>query len=292
MSVPMRRPSTVSPNVDGRDTGRRVPGALMSRWVTPPNKPPAIEIRALTKRYQDIVALDGMDITIEDGEIVALLGPSGCGKSTLLKIVAGLYPPTSGRVLLFGDPVVKPRREVGLMFQSPVLFPWLTVIDNVLLPIKIRRESSQEALDQAHDLLEFAGLAGFEDRYPWQLSGGMQQRAAMCRMLIGQPAVSLLDEPFGAIDAMNREYLDVEVRSMIVRAGGSAIFVTHNVAEAIFVSDRVIILTPRPGRIAGDVSVKLAQSGRTKQMLSSPELLQHVTEIRGILDAFDERADP
>ena len=251
-----------------------------------PPKQAAIAVQGVTKHYGDVVALEGVDIAVERGEVVAILGPSGCGKSTLLKIVAGLYPATSGRIDILGRPVDGPSPSTGLMFQAPVLFPWLTVIDNVLLPIRVRRGAVQAARQRALDLLEFVGLTEFATSYPWQLSGGMQQRTAMCRMLIGEPSVLLLDEPFGAIDAMNREYLDVEVRSIINRTESTAVFVTHSVSEAILVSDRVVVLSPRPGRVDGEVPVRLG-SARSKEMLASPDLLDHVRTVRQLLDRQD-----
>lgn len=247
----------------------------------------AVHVEGVSKRYgsgnHSLLALDGIDVTIGDGEIVALLGPSGCGKSTLLKVLGGLYPVTSGRVVLHGNEIDGPSPLVGFMFQTPVLFPWLSVLDNTLLPIRVNRDSVRRHAPKAKEFIEMVGLSGFEDRHPWELSGGMQQRAAICRMLMADPAVLLLDEPFGALDELTREYMDMEIRSIITSTRKTAVFVTHSVPEAVFLSDRVVVLSPRPGRVAGDVRIDLGDE-RKGDLFASDELLAGVREVREILE--------
>jgi NitT/TauT family transport system ATP-binding protein len=248
---------------------------------------PAVEINSVSKRYSsatgDVVALQGISIAVEEGGFLCLLGPSGCGKSTLLKLIAGLYPVTAGNILVYGRAVVEPSPLTGLMFQTPVLFPWLTVLDNVLLPIRVRNARVEPFRERANQLIEFVGLAGFDKMYPWQLSGGMQQRAAMCRMLIDDPRLLLMDEPFGALDALNRERLDVEIRSLVARGLKTAVFVTHNVSEAVLVGDRVVVMSSRPGRVAGEVRVALG-SERPAALLAAPELLTYSRDVRELLE--------
>ena len=222
-------------------------------------------------------------MTIAQGEVVALLGPSGCGKSTLLKMIGGLYPATDGRIHVDGVPVTEPGELTGMMFQKPVLFPWLKVVDNVLLPVRTQGAKRAEFLDRANDLIALAGLQGFSERYPWELSGGMQQRVAICRMLMGEPKVLLLDEPFGALDEMTREYMDLELRRIIIQQNRSALLVTHNPLEAAFIGDRVVVMTPRPGKIAGEVEVPLGKD-RSEDLLASDELNVYIREARSLLE--------
>src|SRR5438105_15951020 len=175
-----------------------------------------IQVKGLRKEYGTargtVLALDGIDFTVGEGEFVAIVGPSGCGKSTLLKILAGLLPATRGEVRLRSLPVTGPRRDIGVVFQSPVLFPWRTVLENVLLPVDVQRLGREKHRTRALDLLALVGLSGFEHRYPWELSGGMQQRVAITRSLMHDPALLLMDEPFGALDAMTRESLNLELQ--------------------------------------------------------------------------------
>ena len=249
---------------------------------------PAVLVDGVTKIYneetpQALLALDDISMRVDQGEVVALLGPSGCGKSTLLKMIGGLYPATGGRILVDGVPVTEPGELTGMMFQKPVLFPWLKVVDNVLLPVRTHGAKRSEFLDRANDLIALAGLQGFEQRYPWELSGGMQQRVAICRMLMGEPKVLLLDEPFGALDEMTREYMDLELRRIIIQQNRSALLVTHNPLEAAFIGDRVVVMTPRPGKIAGEVDVPLGKD-RSEDLLASDELNVYIREARSLLE--------
>jgi NitT/TauT family transport system ATP-binding protein len=251
-----------------------------------------VQLRKVSKVYakrgsEQVTALAEVDLSIREGEIVALLGPSGCGKSTLLKIAGGLYEATGGSVTIRGEAVEGPSPHVGMMFQTPALLPWMTVLENALLPVRVRRGSRAAARPKALGHIEMVGLGGFADRYPKELSGGMQQRAGICRMLMSDPDVLLMDEPFGALDELTREYLDVEIRSIARREGKSAVLVTHSVQEAVFVADRVVVMSPRPGRIVGDVIVDLPPE-RGKDLLDSEQLVLYARKARALLELGSE----
>ena len=204
-----------------------------------------------------VEALRGIDLEVADGEFVAVVGRSGCGKSTLLRLVAGLLPPTAGEVRVSGERVTQPRRDIAMMFQRPALLPWRTVLDNVLLPVQIFGWRKAAHRDRAYELLELAGLAGFEKRQPHELSGGMQQRVALCRALIANPRVMLMDEPFSALDALTREELAGELQRVHMDNGATIVFVTHSIDEAVLLADRVVVLSPRPGRIREILDIKI-----------------------------------
>jgi NitT/TauT family transport system ATP-binding protein len=207
-----------------------------------------------------VEALRDIAFTVDRGELVALVGPSGCGKSTLLRIVAGLRAATAGRVVVDGRPVTGPVAAVGMVFQAPVLLKWRRIVDNVLLPAELAGLSPSDYRERAGDLLRLVGLGEFGDKLPRELSGGMQQRASLCRALLLDPPLLLMDEPFGALDAMTRDELNLE----LLRVWGEGsdqrktiLFVTHSIAEAVFLADRVVVMTPRPGRVASVVPVPL-----------------------------------
>jgi NitT/TauT family transport system ATP-binding protein len=206
---------------------------------------------------EDLLALDGVRLVAEKGEFVAVVGPSGCGKSTLLRILGGLLVPTEGRVYLDGKPLSSPRRQVGYVFQRLNLLPWRTVLGNVVLPLEVAGVSSAQAEARARKLLDLVGLKGFEMAYPRQLSGGMAQRVAIARALVAEPAVLLLDEPFGSLDALSREKMNMELLRIWQVRQVTAVMVTHSLQEAIFVADRVLVMSPRPGRIRAEVGVNL-----------------------------------
>jgi NitT/TauT family transport system ATP-binding protein len=233
----------------------------------------------LPRRGDRVSALEHITLAVEEQEFVTLVGPSGCGKSTLLKIIAGLQPPTSGRVYLDGQSVLAPRRDVGMVFQNPVLLPWRSIMENVLLPLEILRLERGAYEKTCGQLLELVGLKGFERRAPRELSGGMQQRAAICRALIYNPAVLLMDEPFGALDAMTREELAFELLRIWGEHKKTVIFVTHSITEAVLLADRVVVMTPRPGRVAAVVNVALPRP-RVVDMEFSDTFKGHVDEIR------------
>jgi NitT/TauT family transport system ATP-binding protein len=247
-----------------------------------------IAVKGLRKEYQTsrgtLLALEGIDFKVGGGEFVAIVGPSGCGKSTLLKLLAGLLPATAGDVLLRGTPVNGPRRDVGFVFQSPVLFPWRTVLDNVLLPADVQRLNRGSALPRALELLGLVGLSGFEQRYPWELSGGMQQRVAITRALIHNPAMLLMDEPFGALDALTREAMNLELQRIWLDRRETVVFVTHSIAEAAFLADRVLVMTPRPGRLLDRIDVTLPRP-RALDLMAAPEFGAIVRRIRAHFDA-------
>ena len=244
---------------------------------------PVIAVRQLAKTYATprgpVVALDAIDFDVAEGEFVAILGPSGCGKSTLLKILAGLLATTSGEARLRGTLISGPRRDIGVVFQSPVLFPWRTVLANVLLPVDVQHLSRREHERVALELLALVGLGGFEHRYPWELSGGMQQRVAIVRALVHDPAMLLMDEPFGALDAMTREQMNLELQRIWMERRKTIVFITHSIAEAVFLADRVVVMTPRPGRIAEVVTPELSRP-RTLDVMTSVEFGKAVGRIR------------
>ena len=207
-----------------------------------------------------VEALREIDLAVGRGELVAIVGPSGCGKSTLLRIIAGLRPPSRGRVEVDGQPVVRPLRSVGMVFQAPVLLRWRTIESNVLLPAELSGLDSRAYRARAGELLALVGLADFAQKLPRELSGGMQQRASLCRALLLDPPLLLMDEPFGALDAMTRDEMNLELLRVWgegSRERKTIVFVTHSIPEAVFLADRVIVMTPRPGRLAGVFPVSL-----------------------------------
>ena len=200
-----------------------------------------------------------IDLEVRENEFVTIVGRSGCGKSTPLRILAGLIPASEGVVSIGGEPVTGPRRDVGFVFQRPALLPWRTVLENVLLPVEVAGGDMVAARVEAQSLLEVVGLGGFEKRSPWELSGGMQQRVAMCRALVSNPSVLLMDEPFAALDALTREDLSLELQRIWSEHRKTIVFVTHSIQEAVVLSDRVIVMTPRPGRVAREIAVDTAR---------------------------------
>jgi len=221
----------------------------------------AIEVKDLTKVYasQDgpVQALSQVSFRVADAEFVTIVGHSGCGKSTLLKIVAGLMPASSGAVTVRGRTVAAPLPDVGMVFQRPVLLKWRTIFDNVMLPIEMLHLPRPQGTQRALDLLKLAGLIDFRHYYPAQLSGGMQQRAAICRALVHDPSLLLMDEPFGALDLMTREEMNFELLRIWSERRKTTLLVTHSISEAVFLADRVIVMTPRPGMVAEIVEVSL-----------------------------------
>jgi NitT/TauT family transport system ATP-binding protein len=241
-------------------------------------------VRTFTSRGETVHALGPVSLEVQQGEFIALLGPSGCGKSTLLNVVAGLLPATSGAVEVQRVPVHGVPDQVAMMFQKAVLLPWRNIRDNVLLPIENAggRRAAKAASSRADELLELVGLSGFADRMPNELSGGMQQRAAICRMLIQEPQLLLLDEPFGALDEFTREYMNMELLKITSQLRRTSLFVTHSISEAVFLADRVVVMSARPGRIAGIVDVDLP-AGRTSDIVTTSEFQAYVKEARDLL---------
>jgi NitT/TauT family transport system ATP-binding protein len=250
---------------------------------------PVIRLADVRKEYggggKSLIAIDDFTLEIDVGEFVVVVGPSGCGKSTLLKIIAGLVPLTSGQVVFGGDRIHGPRRDIGIVFQSPVLFPWRTVLENVLVPIDVQGLDRRAHLERAKELLRLVGLADFEDRYPSELSGGMQQRVGIARSLVHDPRILLMDEPFGALDAMTREYMSVELQHIWLAQNKTVLFITHSIPEAVFLADRVVVMTPRPGRIAEVLEIDLPRE-RTLDNMSTPAFGEYVRRIRAHFGAL------
>lgn len=248
---------------------------------------PVYELTRVSKTYarNQVTALTDVTLTLEKGSFSSVIGSSGCGKSTLLKIMAGLLPPSSGRVVLQGTPVTGARRDIGMMFQQATLFPWRTALENIVLPIEIRdgRAAAEDAKERGRQLLEVVGLKGFEDVYPGELSGGMAQRTSICRMLITEPAVLLLDEPFSALDELSRDFMNMELQRICSEREATAFLVTHSIPEAVILSDIIYVMKPRPGRIAEVVEVDLPRP-RTLDMVTTPKFGEIVDHIRGSLD--------
>jgi NitT/TauT family transport system ATP-binding protein len=247
----------------------------------------ALWIRGLGMVYAgrggaEVEALAAVDLTVADREFVAIVGPSGCGKSTLRKLVTGLRRPTRGAIALYGRAVEGPRSDVGIVFQSPVLLPWRTVLDNVLLPADVLRLPRAEYRDRALALLELVGLGGFAGRYPQELSGGMQQRAAIARALIHDAKLLMMDEPFGALDAMTREGMNLELQRIWLAQRKTVVFITHSIAEAVFLADRIVVMSPRPGRILEVIANPMPRLRSLDDTLK-PEFGELVRRVRVLL---------
>ncbi len=235
-----------------------------------------------TRSGERIVAIETVTFDVEQDEFITVVGPSGCGKSTLLKLVGALVAPSSGRILLRGRPLDGHSPDVGIVFQSPVLLPWRSVIDNIMFPIEILRRPTRKYLPEAERLIALVGLKGFERAMPYELSGGMQQRVAICRALIHDPPLLLMDEPFGALDAMTREELGFELLRVWNERKKTVMFVTHSIPEAILLADRVFVMTARPGRIVATIAIKLPRP-RSVVMESTPEFIQYAETIRNLV---------
>jgi NitT/TauT family transport system ATP-binding protein len=249
-----------------------------------------VNVADVGKRFdaggQSTVALEQIDLAIRPGEFVSLIGPSGCGKSTLLRLIGDLTKPSSGRVEVNGKPAERARidRDYGMVFQAPVLFDWRTIEGNVQLPLEILRVSASERQRRAREMLELVELTDFAGHHPWQLSGGMQQRAAIARALVIEPKLLLMDEPFGALDEMTRERMNGELLRIWERTGTTVIFVTHSIPEAVFLSSRVVVMSARPGRITHEINVDLPRprNDLTREM---DRYFALVTEVREALKA-------
>ena len=227
-------------------------------------------------------ALEGMTFDVRRGEFLSVVGPSGCGKSTLAMLIAGLLRPTSGVITVDGRAVDRPQTDLGIVFQNAVLLAWRTALDNVLLQLEMRGLDPRKYREGALELLRTVGLEGFERRLPHELSGGMRQRVAICRALIHDPPLLLMDEPFGALDALTRDQMTLDIQGICARGGKTVLFITHSITEAVFLSDRVIVMTPRPGRIDSVVEVELPRPRR----LAVREHPAFAGYARGIRDRF------
>lgn len=264
-------------------------GVLDTSHTTTVARDAAIYCSGLSKVYETrdgghVVALESLEISVDPGEFVTVVGPSGCGKSTLLKLLAGLILRSSGTLLLSGESVDGPRRDIGMVFQAATLLDWRTVLQNVMLPVDVLGLDRRRYRERARDLLKLVGLSGFENKYPGELSGGMQQRVALTRALIHEPTLLLMDEPFGALDALTRETMNLELQRIWMEAGKTVVLITHSISEAVFLGDRVAVMTSRPGRLAEIVPVELPRP-RNLAVMASPEFGSIVTHIRERLNA-------
>ena len=251
-----------------------------------------IRVEALTQVYRrgsrTTHALDRVSLEVRDGEFLAVVGPSGCGKSTLLRLIAGLLSPASGKVFHNGKPVAGPQTTLGIVFQSPVLLEWRTVIDNVLLQLELRGIDPGPYRERAQALLAQVGLGEFGDRYPRELSGGMKQRAAIVRALIHDPPLLLMDEPFGALDALTREQMRIDLEALWAKTRKTVMFITHSIDEAVLLADRVVVMSPRPGRIEREIAVSLPRprgldARKRPEFLAATEAVQEIFLARGVL---------
>jgi NitT/TauT family transport system ATP-binding protein len=247
-----------------------------------------ISIANLTKVYASatgpVRALDNISCDIRPGEFVSILGPSGCGKSTLLMIVAGLRSRSEGNVLVGGRSVRGPQTDLGIVFQSDVLLDWRTNLDNVLLQIEFRNLRKDAFRDRALQLMRSVGLEGFEHKRPYELSGGMRQRVSICRALVHDPPILLMDEPFGALDALTREQMTLDLQALWMQTRKTVMFITHSIAEAVFLSDRIVVMTPRPGRVDAVLEIDLPRP-RPIEVMASQEFNAYTLEIRRIFQA-------
>jgi NitT/TauT family transport system ATP-binding protein len=251
-----------------------------------------IAVEEAVKQFEGgVLAVDHVSFEARPGEFVSIVGPSGCGKSTLLRLIAGLIPLTDGRIVVNGREVTDPRQDVALMFQRPTLLPWRTALENALLPPKLGGKLNRQAETRAYELLDLVGLSGFEHTYPRHLSGGMQQRVALARLLMVGVDVLLLDEPFAAVDQLTRERLNLELLRVHERMSATAMLVTHNITEAILLADRVVVMTPRPGRIADVIDVPFERP-RVQEMVANPDFQELVLRAyRGLQGSGLENVD-
>ncbi len=247
-----------------------------------------IELSEVGKTFSgksgQVPALAAVSLKVREGEFLTVVGTSGCGKSTLMRIIAGLLQPTTGQVIVNGGEVDGPDRRIGIVFQTPVLLPWRTVRRNVELQLEMRKMLDQEARRKVDALIELVGLKGFEDRMPYELSGGMQQRVSLCRALIHDPTILLMDEPFGALDAMTREQMNLELQRIWAETGKTVILITHSITEAVFLADRIVVMSPRPGRISDVMEIGLPRP-RDFGSVREPAFHEACDHVRGIMNA-------
>jgi NitT/TauT family transport system ATP-binding protein len=267
--------------VDGPETTSRHASA------NPTSPRPAVAVRNVSKRFQsrkgEVHAVDNVSLTIGAGELVSIVGPSGCGKSTLLNMIAGLLPATEGAIEVLGKPVRGPVHELGIVFQQHLLLGWRTILNNVLLQIEVRRLSKAIYTARALTLLQRVGLGEFSDRFPDELSGGMNQRAAIVRALIHDPDLLLMDEPFGALDAITRDQMGLDFHQLSREEGKTVLFITHSISEAVFLSSRVIVMSPRPGRIEEVIPIELGRE-RHFELRDEPEFTRYTRQIRRLFE--------
>lgn len=251
---------------------------------------PAIEIAGLSKRFdlkkQQVTALEDINVTISTGEFVSIVGPSGCGKSTLLFLMAGFTEPTDGILKVNGKPVTGPVTDLGIVFQRDVLFDWKTVLSNVMIQAEMRKLPREASLAKARSLIARVGLKNFENAYPWQLSGGMRQRVSICRALLHDAPLLMMDEPFGALDALTRDQMIIDLQRMWMENPRTAVFITHDIGEAVFLSDRVLVMSPRPGKIVEDIRIDLPRP-REIEVRDEPRFIDYQRRIRKIFKSLE-----
>ena len=249
-----------------------------------------VSLAGVTKTFAagGVTALEDINLDVAQGEFISLIGPSGCGKSTLLRVIGDLTQPSAGVALVNGKPAPRARRDrdYGIVFQAAVLYDWRTVAKNIALPLELLKWDKAKRNARIAEMVELVELTGFEGHYPWQLSGGMQQRVSIARALSFSPALLLMDEPFGALDEMTRERLNLELLRIWAETGSTVVFVTHSISEAVFLSTRVVVMSPRPGRIAGVVPIDLQQP-RGVATREDPRFFELVTEVRELLHAVE-----
>jgi len=271
------------------DYGRALGLVPRQRAAAPVELRTALKVEGVSKRFNskkgDVHAVSDVSLTIASGEFVSIVGPSGCGKSTLLNMVAGLMPVTEGRIDVLGKPVTGPVHELGVVFQHHLLLPWRTILDNVLLQIEVRKLDRAAYLERARQLLQRVGLGDFADRFPDELSGGMNQRAAIVRGLMHDPDVLLMDEPFGALDAMTRDQMCLDFHHLSREQGKTVLFITHSISEAVFLSNRVVVMSPRPGRIEEIVPIELGAQ-RHVDLRDEAEFTRYTRHIRRIFETM------
>lgn len=268
---------------------------MTPRTKLPPSATPYVQFDQVEKSFgtkaSKVTALEALSLTIHEGEFLALVGPSGCGKSTLLLALAGLTTPTSGTVSLEGRPITGPVTDAGVVFQNAELLPWRTALENVLLQAEVRKLPRGSLTETARRLLVDVGLGGFQDHYPDELSGGMQQRVSLCRALLHDPSILLMDEPFGALDAITRDQVQMDLQNLWLQSRRTVMFITHSIEEAVFLADRVIVLSPRPATIAADIRVDIPRPRQVADR-DSPEFTTYVHGIRkefGNLGLFSDQ---
>ena len=249
----------------------------------------SVAFREVTKTFalkeRQVVAVQDITVDVKEHEFVSIVGPSGCGKSTLLLLTAGLVSPTAGAIAVDGQPVTAPITNVGIVFQRDVLFDWYTVLGNIMLQAEIRRLPREPSLEKAHALIRKVGLTGFESARPWQLSGGMRQRVAICRALLHDASLLLLDEPFAALDALTRDQMVLDLQRIWSDDRRTAIFITHDIAEAVFLSDRVLVMSPRPGRVVADIRIDLPRP-RELDLRDEPGFIDYQKQIRKLFESL------
>ncbi len=254
--------------------------------------PAYVDIAGVAKTYRrdgrETHALEHIDLAIRDGEFLAIVGPSGCGKSTLLRLVAGLHLPTTGAVRVGGRVVDRPQTELGIVFQSPVLLDWRTALDNVLVQVELRGKDPRAWRERALGLLQQVGLRDFADRFPHELSGGMRQRVAIARALIHDAPLLLMDEPFGALDALTREQMRLDLEALWLASRKTVLFITHSIDEAVLLADRVVVMSPRPGRIERIMDIRMARprgldARRLPEFVAATESITDIFLARGVL---------